>query len=162
MKLKQLTFGIILIATSAITGLAQADWKGYAGSYCQARSGANDVRRLGTGVLANFQANPTTVHCPVVRDIAEGGPNRIKLARVRLFNNNANVGGFCRLVSRDINGNTVAFDHFSWTPGIKNVTASLGPLNANNFGSYSIYCNIPGADGARKSFIKSVSLDELD
>lgn len=162
MKLTQITFGIVLIATSAMSSLAQADWKGYAGAYCQAHSGANDVRRIGTGVIANFQATPTTIYCPVVRDVAAGGNNRVKLARVRLFNNNSTVGGYCRLVSRTISGGTFAFDHFSWTPGIKNVTATLGPLNASNWGSYSIYCRLPGVQGARKSFIRSVSLDELD
>lgn len=169
MKVKQLTFGIVLVVTSAIIGLAQADllettndWKGYAGTVCHARSGSIDVRRSGDGRLANFQNTPSTVYCPVVRDVAEGGNNRVMQARVRLFNNNSNVGGFCRLVSRNISGGTFAFDHFAWTPGIKNVTATLGPLNASNWGSYMIYCSIPGVDGARKSFIRSVSLDERD
>ncbi len=169
MKTSRITIATLLAVGFSFTGTSQADlnetvndWKSYSGAFCHGYSPANDIRRTGNGNLANWQSSSTTVYCPVVRDIAKGGNNRIKLARVRLFNNHATQGGYCRLVSLDQQGNTVAWDQFNWPAGIGDVVASLGPLNANNWGNYYISCRLPGtyANGARKSFIRNVSLDE--
>jgi len=169
MNALRLTMGAALIAGLSLSGVSQADlnetvndWKSYTGAFCQGRSSSTDVRRGGSGTLANWQAQPTTVYCPVVRDIAKGGNNRIKLVRINLFNNHATQGGYCRLVSLNQQGSIIAWDQYNWSPGIKTVVAELGPLNAHNWGSYNIYCRLPGtyANGARKSFIRNVRVDE--
>lgn len=163
MKLKTVGSSMALVIAAFATGGALADgagdWKGYPGSNCLAHSGANDVRRLTSGTLSNWQNTSTIVHCPVVRDVAEGGDNRVWAATVRLYDNHPTEDGYCRLVVRTISGATFAWDHAAWT-GTGNKTVSLGPLDASNWGNYSLYCSLPAASGASKSFIRNYALDE--
>jgi len=155
-----------IAAALALVGVAKADlvesfndWKGYNGAYCKSANNSVDVRSSVSGI-SNWHTAATTVYCPVVRDIAEGGPNRVSAA-VRLFNNNQRTGGSCTLISRNINNRTtVDFDRETWPAGYQDHTIRLGPVDANNWGSYMVYCTLPAREGARKSFIRSVSVDE--
>lgn len=157
MKLMISVLGIILGLASAVH--AHADWKGYPGLNCMPSSGANDVRRSLSG-SANWQDDPTIIYCPVVRDIAAGGADRIKKVNVRLFNNNGSKGGWCRLISRTISGATHDWEEKTWPAGYQDHTISLGPLNTSNWGNIALYCSMPGKEGARKSFIKSYAVEE--
>jgi len=163
MKLKLLSLSMVMTISALASGGAQADgagdWKGYPGSNCMASSGANDVRRLTSGTLSNWQNKATIVHCPVVRDIASGGKKRVWNVAVRLFDNHPTQDGYCRLVVRTLQGNVHAWDHAAWT-GTGKKTLNLGPLDASNWGNYAIYCKLPPAKGARKSFIRNYAVDE--
>jgi hypothetical protein len=164
MKANLRDFAIVMTLTALGGGLAQAqdgagDWKGYPGSNCLPHSGANDVRRLTSGTLSNWQDSATIVHCPVVRDFAAGGDDRIWNGVVRLYDNNASEDGYCRLVVRTLSGALFAYDHAAWTgTGLK--TLNFGPLDASNWGNYSLYCSLPAADGPRRSYIRNYAIDE--
>lgn len=162
-KIVMLSLGLVGLLAA---GTSQADldetnndWKSYNGAFCSAGNNQLDVRVSVSGI-ANWESSAVTVYCPVVRDVAKGGPNRVEAA-VRLFNNHSRQGGSCTLVSRDINNKyNVEFDRKSWPAGYKDQIIRLGPINSNNWGSYIIYCSLPPAEGARKSVIRSVAVDE--
>jgi len=160
-SIKTLALAVSLCTLSATPFYSTAsDWKSYPGAFCQGPNSSTDLRRSGNGSLSNWQRSPVTVHCPVLRDVQAGGSNRVKLVRISLFNNHRSVGGYCRLVSLNSSGSIIAWDQYNWRGGFRNVTASLGPLNAQSWGSYHIYCRLPGTDGARKTFIRNVRVDE--
>lgn len=162
----QLTLSMLAVATLLATQSVSADlaetnndWKGYNGAFCKPSNSQLDVRSTLSGI-ANWEDRAVTIYCPIVRDKAEGGPDNVNVS-VRLFNNNGSRGGYCTLVSRNINNAvTVDFDRRSWPGGYSNRTIRLGPVDANNWGSYMVYCRLPAAEGARKSFIRSIAADE--
>lgn len=146
-------------ATLLFSFTASADWKGYTGTNCIPSNSGVDVRHNLNGT-ANWQANAAIVYCPVVRDIERGGADRIKNVNVRLFNNNARTGGWCRLVSRTLSGVVHDWEQQTWPAGYADQTISFGSLDTPNWGNIALYCSLPGVDGARKSFIRSYGVEE--
>ncbi len=164
-RVSNITFAIGLLA-ACLSGMSQADlnetandWKGYNGSYCKATNSMLDVRSRLSGI-SNWEDSPTTIYCPVARDVAEGGGNRVEAA-VSLFNNNSQSGGYCTLVSRDINNKITVDSHrVYWPSGYEEHTVRLGPVDSSNWGNYMVYCRVPGKEGNRKTVIRSIRIDE--
>ena len=100
----------LALAGAASIGPAHAvggqDWKGYAGVNCIAQSNNDPLRRSAVNqtALANTGTSTITVFCPVVRDVAEGGDNRVSAVTVHMRNRNTAVSGRCEFSSHDING----------------------------------------------------------
>lgn len=154
------------IAGSALTAAllmsalpAAAEWHGYPGLNCMPASGANDVRRSLTGA-ANWQSNATIVYCPVVRDLQAGKPNGIKRVNVRVFDNHSRQNGWCRLVSRTLSGGTHDWQHKTFGGFGAMATLTFQNVDTPNWGNIALYCNLPGADGARKSYVSSYAVEE--
>jgi hypothetical protein len=155
-----MALAIAVLGSNGAEADGAGDWKGYPGSNCLAHSGANDVRRLTSGTISNWQNSRTTVHCPVVRDVAAGGNNRVWNVVVRGFNNHSTQGGNCRLIVRTLSGSVFAWQQASWPSGYGEFQLNLGPLNASNWGNYHLYCSLPPAEGARKTAIRNYAVDE--
>jgi hypothetical protein len=138
---------------------AAAEWKGYPGLNCMPASGANDVRRSLSGA-ANWQGSATTIYCPVVRDLEAGKPNGIERISVRLFDNHSTQNGWCRVVSRTLSGATHDWQHRVYGGFAVDRTVTFENVDTSNWGNIALYCQVPGADGARKSFIRSYAVEE--
>jgi len=157
-----LTKSIILSAPFAtlllmgMTQTASADWKGYAGANCmQQNQNVGNFRRTSYGYI-NDNADARMVICPVVRDIAAGGDNRITAARVTLTSTG---NSYCRLYSRTRSGNYFATQFRNFGAGDP-VDVTFNNLDASNWGSYTISCRIPGVDGITRSYVRSYAVDE--
>jgi hypothetical protein len=160
MKKHLLASTLALLAISTVSSTASADWKGYAGAFCHGPNNNVDVRRSSTGI-ANWGTGSTTVYCPIVRDVAAGGNNRLQQVAISLFNNNSTSGGCCTLISRtQSRSGIVDSDQQCWSAGFAHRTVRLGPVDANNWGNYLVYCRLPARQGARKSIIYNVRADE--
>lgn len=166
-----LAAAIVMTLSTVVTGAhADApgqDWKGYAGVSCLPSSENADIRRgvSGSGpAFANMGARTTTAYCPIVRDVSEGGPNRLELVRVRVRDRHPQFNVRCQLRSHSINGTVVDFDETS-TVGTGIQTLSMGPLDANNWGSYTLICSLPGRgeqpDQHLPSYIINYRVDEF-
>jgi hypothetical protein len=142
--------------------LGDADWKGYAGVNCMSQSNTDAIRRSAVNqtALANTGTGPTTVFCPVVRDEATGGDNRVVAVAVRFRNRNSTVSGSCEFSSFNQDGNKI--DTKSAVAPFGETTLQLGPLNAHNWGSYVLACQLPGRDPATnlQSYIVNYRVDE--
>lgn len=150
---------MVCVALAASSSFSFADWKGYSGLNCLPANENNDIRRSLTG-LANEQDSPLSLYCPVVRDIESGGVNRIERVNVRVFNNNSSEGGYCRVYSRTVNGTTHDWEQQSWPAGYGDHTLTFESLNTANWGNIAIYCRLPAAEGARRSFLRSYGVEE--
>ena len=157
----------LAIASAASIGTAHADapgqdWKGYAGVNCMAQSNTDPIRRSAVNqtAFANTGTSTITVFCPVVRDEAEGGDNRVSAVAVRFRNRNSAVTGRCEFSSHDISG--LKIDSKSAVAPFGETTLKLGPVNAHNFGSYVLSCQVPGRDAATnlQSYIVNYRVDE--
>jgi hypothetical protein len=137
------------------------DWKGYAGVNCLPASPNHDIRRSAIGQIgfANHGTGTITVFCPVVRDVAEGGENRVAAVAVRM-RNRSSVDGRCEFSSRDINGMTHDTKSVVFPPG--EFVKTMGPINASNWGSYVLSCQLPGLHPTTKlpSYIVNYRVDE--
>ena len=160
--------GAAFVAGAASIGSTQAadpdgqDWKGYAGVNCLPQSNNDPVRRsaINQAAFANTGTSTLTVFCPVVRDEREGGDNRVAAVAVRFRNRNAAVAGRCEFSSHDING--MRIDSRSAVAPFGETTLSMGPIDANNWGSYVLSCQLPGRDRATnlQSYIVNYRVDE--
>jgi hypothetical protein len=142
---------------------AQAsDWKGYAGVGCLPQSQNDSIRRsaIGQSAFANMGDSTITVFCPVVRDEWEGGATRVAAVAVRFRNRNASVQGRCEFITFDLTGHPV--DSRTALAPFGETTLRMGPLNANNWGSYTLTCQIPGRDPQTNlpSYIVNYRVDE--
>lgn len=158
-RLPQLAGAALTLTLTTAALPAAADWKGYPGLNCMPSSGAIDVRRTLTGAV-NWQNSPTTIYCPVVRDLENGHPNGIERVNVRLFDNHSTQNGWCRLVSRTLSGATHDWQHRNYGGFAVNRTVTFENVDTSNWGNIALYCRVPGADGARKSFIRSYAVEE--
>jgi len=152
-----------MVALTAMAPAAQAsDWKGYNGVGCLPTSENSDIRRSAAGVpsIANDGTTATTVYCPVVRDVSEGGKDRVAVVAVRFRNRNASSNGTCLFKSYDINGKLV--DSNTANAPYGETVLQLGPVNANNWGSYVLQCQIPGKDAKTglSSYLINYRVDE--
>ena len=79
---------------------------------------------------------------------------------VRFRNRNSKVDGRCEFSSRDINGMT--HDTKSVVAPFGENTLTMGPVNASNWGSYVLSCQLPGVDAATglPSYIVNYRVDE--
>jgi hypothetical protein len=149
-------------ASIAQADAAGQDWKGYAGVNCLAQSNNDPIRRSAVAqtAFANTGTSTITVFCPVVRDVASGGDNRVSAVAVRFRNRNSAVAGRCEFSSHDINGAKI--DSKSAVAPFGETTLQLGPVNAHNWGSYVLSCQIPGRDAATnlQSYIVNYRVDE--
>jgi hypothetical protein len=141
------------------------DWKGYSAVGCLSSGDASSVHRSVTDVstsFGNLGTSTMTVHCPVVRDEAEGGNNRVAAVRVYLRNRNSSADAKCEFSSRTITGEK--FDSASGLVprGSGYGTIDLGPVNASNWGSYTLTCQLPGRDPTSNlpSYIVNYRVDE--
>jgi len=138
------------------------DWKGYAGVNCMGQSNNTPVRRSAVNqtALANTGTSTITVFCPVVRDVSAGGDNRVSAVAVRFRNRNSAVNGRCEFSSHDING--IRIDSKSAVAPFGETTLQLGPVDAHNWGSYVLSCQVPGRDAATnlQSYIVNYRVDE--
>ncbi|HSW23497.1 MAG TPA: hypothetical protein VLJ62_12065 [Burkholderiaceae bacterium] len=154
----------LALAGAASIGPAHAtDWKGYAGVNCLAQTNNHAVRRsaVNHAALANTGTSMITVFCPVVRDVAEGGNNRVIAVRVLMRNRNSSVAGRCEFSSHNING--IKIDSRSAVvPPNSFDPVDLGPVDAHNWGSYVLSCQLPGRDAATnlQSYIVNYRVDE--
>lgn len=138
---------------------AAAEWKGYPGLNCMSSSGAIDVRRSLTGA-ANWHNSPTIIYCPVVRDLEAGKPNGIERINVRVFDNHSTQNGWCRAVSRTLSGGVHDWQHRDYGGFAQSSTLTFENVDTSNWGNIALYCSVPAADGARKSFIRSYAVEE--
>ena len=163
MKLRLASLGFLLSLMGSATTLAEVwngdDWKGYAGLNCLPPNAQLDIRRSSSG-LSNWDDRTVTVYCPVVRDHATGSREGIRAARVRLFNNNGQQGGSCTLISRGREGEIIDSEVQTWPAGYEYHDVNFGALDTSNWGYIQIYCRLPAAEGARKSFIQSYAVHE--
>lgn len=155
------------LATAAAVGPAHADvagqdWKGYAGVNCLPQSPNDAIRRsaINQTAMANTGTSTITVFCPVVRDESAGGDNRVSAVALRFRNRNAGVSGRCEFASFNIDG--LQIDAKSAVAPFGETTLQLGPVNAHNWGSYVISCQVPGRDPATglQSYIVNYRVDE--
>ena len=159
--------GALALAGSASIGAhadnAGQDWKGYAGVNCMGQNISDPIRRSAVNqiALANTGTSTITVFCPVVRDVSEGGEDRVTLVRVRLRNRNQTEAGSCEFSSRDINGHQVESKSAVAPPNSGETVLQLGPLNALTWGSYVLSCKLPGRDPKNgQSYIINYRVDE--
>lgn len=161
-----IAFGASVAATGANADAAGQDWKGYSAVGCLAQSDGANVRRSASGdsALANMGTSTVSVFCPVVRDVSAGGPNRVSAVAVRVRNRHATQALRCDFSARDINGATFAIRTASAPPGAGYMTLQLGPVNASNWGSYVLICQIPGRNPADNlvSYVVNYRVDEAD
>lgn len=159
--------GALALAGAASIGPAHGysatqDWKGYAGVNCMGQTHNAAVRRsaVNQAALANTGTSTITVFCPVVRDVAEGGNNRVSAVAVRFRNRNATVNGRCEFSSHNING--IKIDSKSAVAPFGETTLQLGPVDAHRWGSYVLTCQVPGRDPATnlQSYIVNYRVDE--
>jgi hypothetical protein len=138
------------------------DWKGYSGVNCMGQSNNTAVRRsaINQSALANTGTSTITVFCPVVRDVAEGGNNRVSAVAVRFRNRNSAVDGRCEFSSHNIHG--IKIDSKSAVAPFGETTLQLGPVDAHNWGSYVLSCQVPGRDASTnlQSYIVNYRVDE--
>jgi hypothetical protein len=158
---------LAVLATVTSIGPAQADvagqdWKGYAGVNCMSSDNTAAIRRSAVlqTALANTGTSTITVFCPVVRDESVGGTNRVAAVAVRFRNRNASVTGRCEFSSHDQSGTKIASKSAAAPFG--ETTLQLGPLNAHNWGSYVLSCQLPGRDPSTglQSYIVNYRVDE--
>jgi hypothetical protein len=158
---------LAVLATVTSIGPAQADvagqdWKGYAGVNCMSSDNTAAIRRSAVlqTALANTGTSTITVFCPVVRDESVGGTNRVAAVAVRFRNRNASVMGRCEFSSHDQSGTKIASKSAAAPFG--ETTLQLGPLNAHNWGSYVLSCQLPGRDPSTglQSYIVNYRVDE--
>jgi hypothetical protein len=156
------------IAAAASIGAARAeepghDWKGYPGVNCIGQNQNDPLRRSAVAqtAISNTGTSPVTVFCPVVRDESAGGQTRIHEVAVRFRNRNSTASGRCELSSHDINGSKIATQTLVAPFG--ETTLRFGPMNASNWGSYVLQCQIPGRDPATslQSYVVNYRVDEL-
>ena len=160
-KIYLIVAGVFFLSNMSLADLNETtnDWKGYNGAFCKGANNLVDVRVSSSGI-SNWENTSTLIYCPVDRDIAKGGANTV-VAAISLFNNNSQSGGYCTLLSRDRdNTYTIDSDQEFWPAGYGEHTVSLGPVDTNNWGNNIIYCRVPGAEGSRKTVIRSVRIDE--
>ncbi len=156
--------GIAVLAAASFQpahAAPEPNWAGYAGVNCVPSSSNHSVRRSVVGgqpIFGNQGSSTITVFCPVTRHVSEGGTNRVQLVRVRL-RNRAAVSTRCEFRSHDISGNTVDVKSALFPTG--ETVQSMGPLNASNWGSYSLNCQLPGLVGGLPSYIVNYRVDEL-
>jgi hypothetical protein len=159
-----IALGASVAATGANADAAGQDWKGYSAVGCLATSDGANVRRSSAGdsAISNMGTSTISVFCPVVRDVSAGGPNRVSAVAVRVRNRHATQSLRCDFSVRDINGRTFAVDTASAPPGADYRVLQLGPLNASNWGSYVLICQIPGRNPADNfpSYIVNYRVDE--
>ena len=155
---------IALLAAVAPIGTAHAvqDWKGYAGVNCMSQDNTAPIRRSAVlqTALANTGTSTITVFCPVVRDEPVGGDNKVAAVAVRVRNRNSTVTGSCEFSSHDITGTRI--DSKSAPAPFGETTLQLGPVNAHNWGSYVLTCQLPGRDVASglQSYIVNYRIEE--
>jgi len=156
------TMALMAMAPAAHADAAGRDWKGYNGVGCLPTSENSDIRRSAAGVpsIANDGTTATTVYCPVVRDVSAGGKDRVAVVAVRFRNRNASSNGTCLFKSYDINGKLV--DSNTANAPYGETVLQLGPVNANNWGSYVLMCQIPGKDAKTglSSYLINYRVDE--
>jgi len=157
----------LALAGAASIGPAHADasgqdWKGYAGVNCMGQNNNAAIRRsaINQTALANTGTSTITVFCPVVRDVSAGGDNRVSAVAVRFRNRNSAVNGRCEFSSHDINGTRI--DSRSAVAPFGETVLQLGPVDAHNWGSYVLSCQVPGRDAATnlQSYIVNYRVDE--
>jgi hypothetical protein len=157
----------LALAGAALIGPAHADvsgqdWKGYAGVNCMSQSNSDPIRRsaINQTAFSNTGTSTITVFCPVVRDVSSGGDNRVSAVAVRFRNRNSAVAGRCEFSSHDING--IRIDSKSAVAPFGETTLQLGPVDAHNWGSYVLSCQVPGRDVATnlQSYIVNYRVDE--
>lgn len=137
------------------------DWKGYTGLSCLSQNPSDNLRRSAVNhpAIANQGAGQTTVYCPVVRDESAGGPNRVAAVAVRVVNRHPTLALRCDFASHDQTGAKVDAKTASVPQGEH--TLQLGPVNAHNWGSYSLLCQLPGVPaGGLPSYIVNYRVDE--
>jgi hypothetical protein len=134
------TMGILVPTTAS----AATDWKGYSGLGCLSQNDSENVRRSAVNqpALANMGASTTTVYCPVVRDVAEGGPGKVAAVAVRVRNRHPTQLIRCEFGSHDQAG--VKIDSQTGSAPSGEHTIQLGPLDTHNWGHFSLLCQLPG------------------
>jgi len=155
--------GVGLSFDTAYADAPGLDWKGYAGVNCLPQSNNSDIRRSAVGhpALANASASAISVFCPVVRDVAEGGPGRVRLVRLRVRNRGI-TPLTCIFTSWSIGGGFVASASAIAPAGSGFQTLTMGPVNATTWGSYTLICQVPGRHPATslQSYIINYRVDE--
>lgn len=156
-------FAAAALISPAHADVAGQDWKGYAGVNCLPQSNNDAIRRsaIGQPALANAGTSAISVFCPVVRDESAGGDNRVTAVAVRFRNRNSTVSGSCEFSSFDQSGTKI--DSKSAAAPFGETTLQLGPLNAHNWGTYVLACQLPGRDPATnlQSYIVNYRVDEM-
>lgn len=134
-----------ILAAASVGSAHAADWKGYAGVNCMSTNNTAEIRRSAVGqpAFANMGDVTLTAYCPVVRDDSVGGRNAATAA-VRYRHRNSEVASSCQFKSFDINGTLV--DSVTVAVPSGETTLSLGPINAQNAGTYVLLCQLPGRD----------------
>jgi len=156
----------LALAGAALIGPAQAatDWKGYAGVNCMAQSNTDPMRRSAVNQtsLAHTGTSLVTVFCPVVRDVWEGGNSRVSAVAVGFRNRNSTVAGRCEFSSHDITGMKIDSKSAVAPPGSDYTVLQLGPVDAHNWGTYVLSCQVPGRDAISnlQSYIVNYRVDE--
>ena len=153
---------LALAGAASIGAHAATDWKGYAGVNCMAQSNSDPMRRSAVNqtAFANTSTGLVTVFCPVVRDVWEGGDNRVSAVAVRFRNRNSAVTGRCEFSSHDQSGYKIATQTLAAPFG--ETTLNFGPMAAESWGSYVLTCLLPGRDPASglQSYIVNYRVDE--
>jgi hypothetical protein len=136
-----------IMAAASVGSAHAADWKGYAGVNCMSSDNTAEIRRSAAGqpAFANMGDTTFTAFCPVVRDDSVGGRSAATAA-VRYRNRNSEVAVSCQFKSFDINGTLV--DSASVAVPFGETTLSLGPVSAQNAGTYVLVCQLPGRDSS--------------
>jgi hypothetical protein len=158
-----------LALSGASIGIAHADaagqdWKGYSAVNCVGQSHNDPIRRSAVGQpgFANTGTSLITVFCPVVRDVSAGGDNRVSAVALRFNNRNKTVAGRCEFSSHDITGKKIDTKSAVAPAGSGETVLQLGPVNAHNWGSYVLSCQIPGRDASTnlQSYLINYRVDE--
>ena len=162
------TIKIVGTYATAYADAVGHDWKGYAGVNCLPSSDSATYRRSVSGVstaFSNSGSSAMSVYCPVVRDEAAGGNNRVLAVSVLLRNRHSTSDVRCEFSSHAIDG--VKFDSDTAicpSNGSDNTcTLSMGPINTSNWGSYALTCSLPGRNPVTnlQSYIVNYRVDEI-
>lgn len=169
MKIKRFIRSILLgTATMTVlsfnTAYAAQDWKGYSAVNCvPANENSTTLRRSVSGssvAISNTGTSSVSVFCPIVRDVAEGGPDRVNAVRIFVRDRNQTAAIRCDFSSHSQNGAMV--DSASDTSVNGFDTLAMDGINANNWGSYALICQIPGRDPVtnEQSYLINYRVDE--
>jgi hypothetical protein len=141
------------------------DWKGYSAVNCVPanENSTVSISRSVSGssvAISNTGTTPVSVFCPIVRDVSEGGTDRVNAVRILVSDRNSTAAIRCSFSSHGQNG--VMVDSASDTSVGGLDTLKMDGINANNWGSYALICQIPGRDPKTnlQSYLINYRVDE--
>ncbi|MEQ1559574.1 MAG: hypothetical protein ABL933_11635 [Methyloglobulus sp.] len=110
--------------------------------------------------ISNTGITPVSVFCPIVRDVSEGGTDRVKAVRILVNDRNPTAAIRCNFSSHDQNGVMVDSASDASVGGVETLT--MDGINASTWGSYALICQIPGRNPVTnlQSYLINYRVDE--